>query len=124
MSNLKPVSALLIAVVAGLALAGPVSAKTATQIRQDAIEKREAAQERAIAVGRENGSLTWWERYRLVREQRRIEKLDAQILADGKITRHEYYALKAAQNDARNHINEDAHNQYVRGWWWRTFVRS
>ena len=123
MSNLKPMSALLIAIVAGVALSGPADAKTATQIRQDAIEKREAAQAHAIIEGRTNGSLTWWERYRLVREQRRIEKLEAQTLADGKITRSEYYAIKSSQNDARSHIRDETHNEDVRGWWWRTFVR-
>lgn len=120
---LKSVSGLMIAVVAGLVLAGPASAKSATQIRQEAIEKREAAQADAIVEGRTNGSLTWWERARLVREQRRIAKLDAQVAADGKITKSEYLAVKAAQNDAGDHISADKHNQYVRGWWWRTFSR-
>ena len=116
-------SGLVIATVAGLALAAPANAKSATQIRQDAIERREASQEQAIAKGREDGSLTWWEKYRLVREQRRIATLEAQVRADGKITRSEYYAVKAAQNDAGRHITEEKHNEYVRGWWWRTFVR-
>lgn len=119
----KVVSGLLIAVVAGVVLAGPASAKSATQIRQEAIDKREAAQAEAIVEGRTNGSLTWWERARLVREQRRIAKLEAQVLADGKITKGEYLAVKAAQNDARDHIKADEHNQSVRGWWWRTFSR-
>ena len=121
--NSKAVSGLLIAVVAGAVLAGPASAKSATQIRQEAIEKREAAQAEAIISGRKDGSLTWWERARLAREQRRIAKLDAQVLADGKITKGEYLAVKAAQNDASDHIKTDEHNQFVRGWWWRTFVR-
>ena len=117
------ISGLMIATIASLALSAPASAHSATQIRQDAIEKREAAQAEAIQNGRHDGSLTWWEKYRLVREQRRIEKLDAQVLADGKISKSEYYEVKRAQNDARDHIGEDKHNQYVRGWWWRTFVR-
>ena len=117
------ISGLIIATVAGLAVAAPASAKTATQIRQEAIEKREARQAEAIVKGRENGSLTWWEKHRLVREQRRVQQLEAQTLSDGKITRNEYYAVKAAQNDAGTHITQDMHNEYVRGWWWRTFVR-
>jgi lipopolysaccharide export LptBFGC system permease protein LptF len=117
------ISGLMIATMATFALAAPASAKSATQIRQEAIEKREAAQVEAISKGRHDGSLTWWEKYRLVREQRRIEKLDAQVRADGKITKSEYYDVKRAQNDARDHIGQDQHNQYVRGWWWRTFVR-
>ena len=119
----KITSGLLIAIVTGVVLVSPASAKSATQIRQEAIEKREAAQAEAIIAGRKDGSLTWWERARLVREQRRIAKLDAQVLADGKITKGEYLAVKAAQNDARDHIKADEHNQSVRGWWWRTFSR-
>ena len=117
------VSGLMIATIAALALAAPASAKSATQIRQEAIEKREAAQQAAIVEGRRNGSLTWWEKNRLVREQRRIDKLEGQVLADGKITKNEYYAVKRAQTDASEHITEDKHNNQVRGWWWRTFVR-
>ncbi|MEQ1695617.1 MAG: hypothetical protein ABL901_07225 [Hyphomicrobiaceae bacterium] len=119
----KSVSGLLIAVVAGAVLAGPASAKSASQIRQEAIDKREAAQAEAIVEGRKNGSLTWWERARLVREQRRIGKLEAQASSDGKITKGEYRAVKAAQNDAGEHITADKHNPSVRGWWWRTFSR-
>lgn len=119
----KSVSGALIAVVAGVVLAGPANAHSATQIRQEAIEKRGGAQAEAIVSGRKDGSLTWWERARLVREQRRITKLEGQVLADGRITKGEYLAVKAAQNDARDHIKADEHNQYVRGWWWRTFGR-
>ena len=120
---MKSLSALLLALMASLAVSAPASAKTATQIRQEAIEKREAAQKQEIVAGRQDGGLTWWERYRLVREQRRIEKLEQQTLADGKITKAEYYAVKRAQTDASAHISEDRHNEAVRGWWWRTFVR-
>jgi hypothetical protein len=119
----KLFSGLLIATVTALVLAAPASAKTATQIRQEALEKREAAQEQAIVRGRSDGSLTWWERARLVREQKRIDRLEKSVLADGKITKNEYYAVKNAQNDAGRHITDDKHNEQVRGWWWRTFVR-
>jgi hypothetical protein len=119
----KLISSVMIATVAALALTAPASAKTATQIRQEALEKREAAQEEAIVKGRQDGSLTWLERYRLVREQRRIDKLEARVLADGKISKSEYYAVKGAQNDAGRHITANKHNEQVRGWWWRTFVR-
>lgn len=119
----KSVSSLLIAVIASAILASPASAKSASQIRQEAIDKREAAQAEAIVEGRKNGSLTWWERSRLVREQRRIAKLQDQVNADGKVTKGEYRTLKAAQNDAGEHISADKHNPSVRGWWWRTFSR-
>ncbi len=116
-------SAAMLAAVAAMTLAGPADAKSATQIRQEAIDAREGRQADAIAEGRQNGSLTWWEKNRLVREQRRVQKLEAQALSDGKITKGEYLAIKGTQNDAGRHITEEKHNQAVRGWWWRTFVR-
>jgi hypothetical protein len=45
------------------------------------------------------------------------------VLADGKITRDEYYKVKEAQNDAGRHITAEKHDNQVRGWWWRTFAR-
>lgn len=123
MNHVNPVIALTIAVMAGAALAGPAAAKSATEIRQEAIEKREAAQAEAIAQGRHDGGLTYWEKLRLQKEQRRISKLEAESLQDGKITKQEYLKVKEAQNDAREHIAEERHNEKVRGWWWRTFSR-
>lgn len=123
MTAAKVTSAVMLTLMGSLAISVPASAHSATQIRQEAIEKREAAQAQAIVAGRQDGGLTWWERYRLVREQRRIEKLEQQTLADGRITKAEYYAVKRAQTDASAHISEDRHNEAVRGWWWRTFVR-
>jgi hypothetical protein len=116
-------SAALLASFAALAISAPASAQSATEIRKQALEKREAAQEQAIVDGRRNGSLTWWEKNRLVREQKRIDKLEAEALSDGKITKNEYLTIKGAQNDAGRHITEEKHNEAVRGWWWRTFVR-
>jgi hypothetical protein len=119
----KLISGLMIATVTAIVLAAPASAKTATQIRAEALEKHEAAQQEAIYNGRRDGSLTWWERLRLTSEQRRIAKIEQEVAADGRITRSEYYDVKRAQNDAGRHITQDKHNEYVRGWWWRTFAR-
>jgi ABC-type glycerol-3-phosphate transport system substrate-binding protein len=123
MTRSRPIAAVLLAVMAGAAFAGPAAAKSATQIRQEAIEKREAAQIDAIQAGRRDGGLTWWEKMRLQREQRRIAKLDARVMADGKITKSEYLDVKAAQNSAGAHIAHERHDSQVRGWWWRTFSR-
>ena len=127
MTRATKLSGLMIAVIAAAALAGPAStpasAKSATEIRKEALEKRAASEQNEIYNGRHNGSLTWWEKFRLEREQRRIGKLEADALRDGKITRHEYFAVKRAQTDAAQHISADEHNPYVRGWFWRTFVR-
>jgi hypothetical protein len=116
-------SAAVLATFATIALVGTADAKSATQIRQEAIDAREAKQAEAIVEGRRDGSLTWWEKNRLVREQKRVQKLEAQAIADGKITKGEYLAIKGNQNDAGRHITGEKHNEAVRGWWWRTFVR-
>jgi len=123
MSRVKPVAVLMMAVMAGVATAGPASAKSATEIRREAIERRAADQANEISAGRRDGGLTWWEKLKLQREQRRIDKLEAKVLEDGKITKREYVDVRAAQSDARNHISSERRDQQVRGWWWRTFQR-
>jgi hypothetical protein len=123
MTRSSLIAGLMIATVAGLALSAPASAKSATEIRREALEKREAAQIKAIEAGRRDGSLTWWEKVRLMREERRAERLEAQALSDGRITKSEYFAVKGALQDEARHIDADRHNDAVRGWWWRTFIR-
>ncbi len=123
MTRITLIAGLMTATVAGLALAAPASAESATEIRREALEKREAAQTAAIEAGRRDGSLTWWEKARLLREQHRVDKLEAQALSDGKITKSEYYAVKGALIDEARHVDAERHNEAVRGWWWRTFVR-
>lgn len=119
----KLITVSILSGAAAVALAGSASAHSATEIRQQALEKREAAQEQAIINGRRDGSVTIWEKLRLAREQKRIDKLQNEVLADGKISRSEYYAVKEAQNDAGRHITSEKHDPQVRGWWWRTFSR-
>ena len=123
MTRTNVMTGVMLAVIAGAALAGPASAKTATQIRADALDRRAASEQAEIDNGRRNGSLTWWEKFRLEREQRRIALLEADAKRDGKITRREYYFVKRAETDAARHIYADEHNPYVRGWFWRTFLR-
>jgi TolA-binding protein len=119
----KMISVSVLTGIAALAMAGSASAQSATEIRLKALEKREAAQAQAIIDGRRDGSVTIWEKARLNQEQRRIDKLQADVARDGKITRDEYYKVKEAQNDAGRHIASEKHDNQVRGWWWRTFSR-
>ena len=123
MTRTPLIAGLMIAAFAGAALTAPANAWTATEIRKEALERREAAQIEAIEAGRRDGSLTWWEKYRLVREHRRVQQLESQALSDGRITKDEYVAVKRAVADEANHIDAERHNESVRGWWWRTFVR-
>ena len=122
MTATKIMSGLVLAGIAVLAVSAPASAAS-TSSRNAAIEKREQAQEDAIRAGRRDGSLTWLETYRLNREQRRIDSLEARARADGKVTAGEYSTIKRAQDDAARHIYSEKHDEQVRGWFWRGFVR-
>ncbi len=112
-------SALATAVLATAAFAGG----SASDIRREALERRDAAQKEAIVDGRRDGSITIWEKFRLNREQKRIDKLERNVLADGRISKQEYVELRQARNDAGRSIDVERHNGQVRGWWWRTFSR-
>lgn len=76
-------------------------------------------QQTAINNGRTDGSLTWFERYSLKREQARIEQLEREALADGRLNREEYRQIRQSQGDAAQHIARERHDGDVRGWWWR-----
>ncbi|MBX9925988.1 MAG: hypothetical protein K2Y05_06490 [Hyphomicrobiaceae bacterium] len=115
------VSTLVTVVFAGSAFAG--GSGSATEIRREALERREAAQKEAIADGRRDGGLTIWEKWRLNGEQKRIDRLEREALSDGKITKQEYVEIRSAQRAAEGHIAAERSDGQVRGWWWRTFSR-
>lgn len=75
----------------------------------------------AIAEGRRDGSLTWYERYILQAEQSRIAKLEADALADGRLTPEEYRTIRDAQAQSARHIIHERRDTDVRGFWWRLF---
>jgi hypothetical protein len=87
------------------------------------IDQREAQQRAAIKDGRRDGSITFLEAWRLRREQARIATLEAKFKRDGGLSPSERRELRFAQDDASRHIYAERHNEAVRGWWWRTFVR-
>ena len=80
---------------------------------------RQQRQVSAIDEGRADGSITWFERFVLRREQARITQLHTEALADGHLSRDEYRLIRQAQDDASRHINRERHDSDVRGWWWR-----
>lgn len=87
------------------------------------IDKRQSSQTGQIVAGRKDGSLTWYEKWVLRKEQRRIYRLEAKAKSDGKLSRTEIRSLSGALDDAGRHIYQQRHDGEVRGWWWRTFVR-
>jgi len=123
MTSTKALSTVMLGAIASLSFAAPVFATSASDIRREALERREAAQEAAINQGRRDGGLTYWEKLKLNAEQKRIDRLEREALADGKITKKEYVDIKNALNHAAKHIESERNDGQVRGWWWRTFSR-
>lgn len=93
-------------------------------IENRAYAEIKAERERQLALiqqGREEGSITWLERYELGREQARIAELERDALADGHLSRDELRTIRRAQSDALRHIEAERHDAEVRGWWWRVW---
>ena len=83
------------------------------------IQAEHARQQAAIEQGRADGSLTWYEKFAINREQARVEQLEQDALADGRLSKDEYIRIRQAQDDAARHIASERHDEQVRGWWWR-----
>ncbi len=83
------------------------------------IQSERDRQRTQIERGRNEGSLTFLERYSLRREQSRIEQIERNALSDGRLDRDDYRRIRQAQDDAARHIQAERHDTQVRGWWWR-----
>lgn len=97
--------------LSGIAHAEEATAPTATEKRENVIDKREANQEKRIEEGVKNGSLTAQEQKRLENEQKKIKKMEARAEADGKVTKKEMKHLQHAQNAASHDIARKKHNK-------------
>ena len=86
-----------------------------------AIEARQDRQLELISVGRQTGSLTFFEGWKLKREQRRIAKFKRHYLADGVLNVSERNELRDAQNRASRNIWRERTDADVRGFFWRVF---
>jgi hypothetical protein len=104
-------------IAAGL-LVATTAAAAAHGVRYD-IDKRQYLHAKSIHEGRRDGGLTWYETWRLRKEQRRIGALEARARADGHLTRSERTRIADAQDEARRHIYHQRHDGQVRGFWWR-----
>jgi hypothetical protein len=83
------------------------------------IQAERERQRALVEAGRDNGSLTWYEKYSINRERARIDALERAALADGRLNRDEYRAIREAQTEATRNIYAESHDGQVRGWWWR-----
>ena len=101
--------------IAVLTLAALAATSTAALAHSNSA--REAEQRASIEAGRRDGSITWREGIKLRREQRQIERIEAQMKADGRFSRDERWTLHKLQNRSENHIAREANDGWRR-WWW------
>jgi hypothetical protein len=81
------------------------------------IDGKQAWQAKRIEHGRETGQITWTEGLKLRAEQNRIARLEAEYRSDGYLSPSERRKLRALQNNASEHIAEEAHDSWRRIWW-------
>src|SRR5262245_35787943 len=108
-----------------LALAATTAAASAhpydaSYYRERRIDAREDAQADRIYRARRTGDLTWFESFRLKREQARIHRMEAAAKSDGYISRYEAKQIERAQDHASDHIYYSTHNER-RAWWRRWY---
>ena len=102
---MKPVSSLLIALFAALAL--PVMAQTSTP----RVDQRQANQQQRIDQGVASGQLTGKEAARLEKGQEHVQKLEDKAKADGTVTPQERARLKKAEDVQSRHIARQKHDR-------------
>lgn len=82
------------------------------------VDKRQTKHSELIREGRRSGTLTFWEAYRLRREQARIAQLERSYRSDDGLQRRERQALRYAQDSAAQHIFSQR-NDHQTSWWRR-----
>jgi hypothetical protein len=84
------------------------------------IDRRQTYQAARIESGVRSGEITRSEYRRLQAEQAHIRQLEAQAKRDGHIDTWEAARIRRAQNEASQHIREEASDAQRRGWrrWW------
>lgn len=70
-----------------------------------------------IERGRQSGDITWSEALKLRKEQREIQKVENDLGADGRLSKSDRRVLRKLQNQAENHIEYKATNNWHRAWW-------
>ena len=72
--------------------------------------QRDVNQQQRIENGLQNGSITTREASQLEKDEKNVDKLQAQALKDGKLSPAEQKKLRQAQNKASRDINTAEHN--------------
>jgi hypothetical protein len=91
-------TASLAALAAALLVAGTVVASA------HSAEDRSIEQRLTIEEGRQSGSITWLEGLRLRAEQRKINRVEATLKSDGRLSAKDRRVLRTLQDEAEAHI--------------------
>lgn len=102
------------AVIAGLALVTPASAKPGQRAVRRHEAARQARQHERIKEGVKSGELSKPEAQELRKEQREIRQEKQAAKADGKIDKTEAKEIQKDQNAASKEIYEKKHNEEKR----------
>jgi len=104
-------------------LTATLLAATSTAAFAYSPDARMRAQQDRIESGRESGEITWREGVKLRRQQAEIMRTEANMRADGHLSRGERRTLRHMQDDASRNIAVKAHNGWHRIWWLPRFGR-
>jgi hypothetical protein len=77
-------------------------------------DRRQARQQARIGQGMASGELTAAETARLLRQQRRVRRVERRVEADGVVTRREARRLDRVQDRAGFAIARKKHNRHAR----------
>jgi hypothetical protein len=98
-------------------------AATSTLALAHSNDARQSEQRDWIQDGRNNGTITWREGIKLRREQANINRIEAQMRSDGRLSRDEKRTLHGLQDQAQNDIVRESNDGWRRPWWLPRFGR-
>ena len=84
-------------------------------------DARQSEQWNKIEQGRNDGSITWREGIKLRRQQAEFARIEAEMKADGRLSRTEKRSLHRIQDQTQHSIVREANDGWQRPWWLRRF---
>lgn len=86
-------------------------AQSASDVRQERIDQRQANQQERINQGAQSGQLNQAEAARLERGQAHVQRMEDRAAADGKITGHEARRIERTQDRQSARIYRQKHDK-------------
>lgn len=90
--------------------------KVVARVAYSPVNTIQAEQQERIYNGIRTGQLTQREAEELFRDQRKIDKVEQRYLADGRLTRGEWFDLNDRLRDASQEIREEKHDRDYYGY--------